>query len=184
MKPTKFQVSPDLVIMNHNELSFHLCHTFCLSISFFIHIKLASINPGNCFAEVLLHCRRHLEGSCTKMHFFMSTLAWRKRTYKVKHKLVIFGSHLFWWISKLFLQFSNWDFNRKANFSGLSVFITKFNVSYVSLTEETEKNEIYSDLSAVEKKTLLHCRSLYPEIWKKNSRYSTLKSGENFKVKM
>lgn len=66
-----------------------------------------------------------------------------------------------------FSAFSNWDFNRKANFSGLSVFITKFNVSYVSLTEETEKNEIYSDLSAVEKKTLLHCRSLYPEIWKK-----------------
>lgn len=55
----------------------------------------------------------------------------------------------------------------------------------MSLTEETEKNEIYSDLSAVEKKTFATLQELVSrDLKKKNSRYSTLKSGENFKVKM
>lgn len=48
----------------------------------------------------------------------------------------------------------------KQIFSGLSVFITKFNVSYVSLTEETKKNEIYSDLSAMEKKNFATLQEL------------------------
>lgn len=111
MKPTKLQVSPDLVMIKSfwiviSSMMMHPClrnsNNILLSIS--IHMKLASLNH---WVFVVLQCS--LERSCTKLLDFL------------------------WWISKPFLQFSNWDFNRNIKFSGISVFITKFSIYSISL---------------------------------------------------
>lgn len=111
MKPTKLQVSPDLVMIKSfwiviSSMMMHPClrnsNNILLSIS--ILMKLASLNH---WVFVVLQCS--LERSCTKLLDFL------------------------WWISKPYLQFSNWDFNRNIKFSGISVFITKFSIYSISL---------------------------------------------------